>query len=286
MLTAVVIRSERLSDNYITLPLGPGTTQDSEGFRGLFLKDATGLGPVEADIHRTPRPNSPGVTYEGFAVGERNAVFTVGLDYDGNNGGTVQDIRRRLYQVLRPGDNVRVGLEFGTTAANLFFTGYVESMQPELFSADPSYQISLIAVDSYMEGAVVPERTGIFNDGTTNSEVIQYDGDAPVGMNLVLQARENGNSSVSVRNRTDSSWFTISPLPIRAWEKLIINSIAGQRTVFVTDSSDNFLYRPLDAIVEGSTWPTLSYGSNAFGLLSTNSNFRYWINHRPIYLGV
>lgn len=288
MLTAVVIRESPSASNRVVLPLGPGTYQDSEGYRGLFIKEVEGLGPVEAEIHRSRLVNISGASYEGHTIGERNVVLTIGMDYNGMNGGSIQDIRRRLYQLLRPGIDVRVGLEFGTTASNLFFSAYVESIEPILFSEDPEVQLSLISMDSYMEGSLSDPAEGIFNvDGSYNTLVLNYEGDVPAGYTITLTNDGSSSvSSISLRDRVRQTYFTVSPISFGVGHYLDIVSSPDRRTILHRDNSDSIVDRPFSNIHSASTWPMLHYGTNRIGVLDNAENISYSLYYRELYLGV
>lgn len=287
MLSAVVIRESPNSANRITLPIGPGTVADSQGYQGLMLKDAQGLTPVDAEIHSYPLPGLRGSFFEGASLGARNVVLRVGYDIHGNNGGTVQDIRRRLYQLIRPGETVRVGLEFGDTAQNLFFTAYVESVEPVLFSEDPEIQISLLSMDAYMEGSVVRNFNGIFNDGgSANDLIFANEGDAPAGGIIQLTALESA-TSVSIRDRfAGTQFFTMNNLDISVNERIRINTIPGQRVVEHRSSTGGLISRPFTSISAASTWPMFAPGNNRWGLLTSNPRMSYEVEYRELFMGV
>ena len=129
------------------------------------IKKIDGLGPVKADIQTATYGAINREYLTGKFYGKRNIVLTLGLNPDWATQ-TVEELRQLLYAYFTPTQQVE--LRFQSThlpEVNIF--GYVESMDPNIFSADPEIDVSIIHPDGVSElylGQVAGPRIDLATD--------------------------------------------------------------------------------------------------------------------------
>lgn len=108
---------------------------------GLLLQSVTGLGPAKADINTTDLVTSDGGIYNSARLENRNIVIKFLFT------GFIEDARDNTYKYFPIKHYVT--LIFETDRKRLQCSGYVESNEPDIFSAKESASISIICPDPY-----------------------------------------------------------------------------------------------------------------------------------------
>ncbi len=112
----------------------------------IQIRDISGLEPVKAEITTVPS-NLDGELLQHVKLGKRNIVFKFGLDPNWIDQ-TISSLRRMLYEKLPPKTFRK--FQFGSDDMEpVEIGGYVESIEPNMFSQDPEMQVSVICVNPY-----------------------------------------------------------------------------------------------------------------------------------------
>lgn len=147
---------------------------------GIIIKSISGLGPVKAELVTSKKASGDGVNYSQSNIGSRNLVFSLGLSEVGAK--TIEDVRRDVYDYFpinrktSPTDFI-----FSTDRGDRIISGYVESVEPEIFSKDPAMQVSVICVDPYFKDYPGNHSVTMPVSGTTT---LSYRGKEDTGITL------------------------------------------------------------------------------------------------------
>lgn len=115
---------------------------EDEPDHGLLLESITGLGPVKADINLMELVTTDGSIYNTARIGERNIVIKFIFTDD------IEATRHLTYKYFP--QKKWVDLIVKTDYRILMTRGYVESNEPEIFSANEGCSISLICPDPFL----------------------------------------------------------------------------------------------------------------------------------------
>lgn len=197
MLTQITVKNPEGSFDDLDLIFGEVT----EVFQ--ILK-ADGLGPVTAQLATAPYSSSDGEFFTNSFTGKRNIVLTLGVNPDWETN-DVASLRNLAYQYFMP--KRRLELEFFTThlVEDVGIVGYVESVEPNIFSKDPEIQVSIIcpdpdfvALESYeFEGTITLLATEILTE---------YIGTVPTGFTFQVDS--------TVGNVTYDGILTVNSAPL------------------------------------------------------------------------
>lgn len=235
----------------------------------LQIRNIEGLGPVEAEISSVPWGTIDGESYSGSSVGRRNIVLTVKPNPNWSTW-TYEKLRQLIYSYFMPRLRVRLIIETDEIDPVEIY-GYVETVEPAIFSRDGEIQISIIcpsphftAVDpTVVIGEIGHTLTVIDYDGTIeapfNLKVTRITGDSPT----FVEASFAGLTSRRQRVSTfidDTNYF-------------VSNSEPGNKYVRRVDSDTGVYTNLLPMIWSGSTWGTLQIGENQFKVWADTGSF-------------
>lgn len=117
--------------------------QDFSG-SGIAVTGADGIGPVKATMFMTEY----GYRYGGFFRGSRTGSRDMTLNLKPMLP-TVEEARNKIYKMLVIGDTVSV--RFITDTKDLVIRGYVEGVEPTIFSEDERVVVSVACPSPYWE---------------------------------------------------------------------------------------------------------------------------------------
>jgi hypothetical protein len=264
MLTMVTAQNDRLDT--LLLPL-----MDSSG--GYVVKDIQGLGPVKATLTSSPFAQSDGAQFQAARREPRNITMKLGIepDYVSNN---VASLRSRLYDFFMPKTPVTIGLYiddaiFATTDA------IVESCEPDIFTADPQVDISMICYDPDFYDLDETLVSGSTTNGTT-TQVIPYDGTQDVGVIFSITPVNNIAELTLYNTRPDGTVqiFDVYSEEFLAGNTITITSVPGKKSVMQTTAG--LTYSVLRSMSPISTWITLGRGDNLFRAYQTGATPHPW----------
>ncbi len=258
MLTNLEVYSPRSS--VPTLALGNnGPSTDAIQVRGI-----EGLGPVKASVNTTPLGSIDGESYMGSSVGKRNIVITFGLNPNWVDQ-TVSSLRQLLYAYFMPKQSIKLRF-MSSTMVTVDIEGYVEGVEPNIFSKDPEVQVSIICPKPDFVASSATVVVGTVGDGQVSTE-INYNGTTPTGFVLKIEsstAKPTFTGNIQVVNETPFTQVFSLDVTINAQQYFEMSSVAGAkyvRTVLIGDGSITNLLR---RIATNAVWPRLDPGLNGF----------------------
>lgn len=256
------------------LPLGGTLASDDP----IHIRDVQGLGPVKAEIATTPFATSDGELFQGSTVGKRNIVLTLGFNPDWEGDQTVSSLRQRLYAYLLPKAWTKLRF-FSDNLPVVDIEGYVESLEPNIFSQDPEIQCSVICPrpDFIDPDAVIIN--GTVDDGTAEN-VIDYIGTVPTGFELrvqrsVINPSYTGSLIITNKMPDDSlQIFEIDPVTIDTDKSFKLSTVKNAKRVGNVAVIDSEFTNLLANVLTG-VWPELRFGENLISV-EAEENDQLW----------
>ena len=206
----------------------------------FFIKDVTGLEPVDAEINSRGYGILDGDFYVGSRVGKRTIVISAALNTV-LGAGSVAQARDLFYGHLRPKFEATLRFEFSDRDPVTIF-GIVESNGHNRFVQDPELQVSFICPKpNFLEA--VQEVEGETGETDPTAVHAPYHGTAGGGWILEIEAFEetyNGDIFIERKVGPDGAYsimeFNDVNIPM-GW-KFHVNTHQGQKKVQNRDMSD------------------------------------------------
>lgn len=170
----------------------------------MMVTDVTGLEPVKAEFATTTLASLDGEVYQATHKGQRNVVMDIQLSSPDPSNYDISYLRQILYQYLWPGRLLDLRVEDDSLAEVAYVPVRIESLEPKLFTAEPTIQVSIIAFDPYFYSLVQSNFTG--NAGVILN--VPYTGTAPTGYTLEVTASRAVTSPIYFVNPYDGSIAT------------------------------------------------------------------------------
>lgn len=136
MVKSLTVRNYRNESAKIVL-------RDENPSHGMLISQIDGLGPPKANINLSNFAAKDGGLFNSSRVGERNIVIHLYL----SDAPTIEDARLNVYKYFPIQKRCRIRVETDRRKAQIY--GYVESVEPEIFSDLEGVQISIICPDAY-----------------------------------------------------------------------------------------------------------------------------------------
>lgn len=245
----------------------------------LQIRNITGLEPVDASINKSPLGSIDGESYTGSSVLSRNIVLTIRPNPDWNTW-SPEALRKLLYQYFMPKSQVQLIFESDDMDPVEIF-GYVESVDPNHFSNDPEFIVSIICPNPYL---VAVNSTVVIGQAVRPNGVfvpITYDGNISSGFRLKvtyvsggvpekigIQVGDPAISYINVDLPDDpdniNTYFEMSSIATRKFAQNV-HLISGVITNLLSKMN----------IEEGSEWPQLYPGVTDFAVI-TDSGVQDW----------
>lgn len=266
----------RTSDSSIlgTIPVGrPDLNQD------YFIKDIDGLGPTDASLAMSSFADYDGSVFHGGRLNQRIIVMKIGYspNYASNEG--IGALRKQAYTWFPP--KSRVGLFINDLdRPRVYVYGYVERIEPVIFSKDPEMQITLVCEESYFASPSM-----LTLNGTANTPVSLTDdiyGDAPSGFVLTMSPTANF-SRLDIRNGKDPN--IVIEYPFAAGDSIRVSTNPGSKYATVTRGG---VTTPLlDRLVDSTVQMFIGPPATSFNVVTSGSlAVNYTLAFRPKWLGV
>jgi Siphovirus-type tail component, C-terminal domain len=272
MLTKVSVQSP--SGGLLELPMTDITA-------GYVIRDIQGLDPVKATLTSSSFAQMDGAQLHNARREPRNILMKLGLEANYVST-TVAGLRSNLYRYMMPKTTVVLGFYvddvlFGTTEA------VVESMDNNMFSADPEVDFSFI---SYDPDFYAPDSTTFsgYTVSDTRTEIIDYDGTSDTGIIFSLQFPGPASEVVLHNSRPDQVTNTIDiDGSFLAGDILQIITIPGKKAVNTIRGGTtipSLYYRD-----QSSSWISLGQGENRFRAYYSGSPIPYTLEFTEKYGG-
>jgi hypothetical protein len=270
-----LIEARTLQGTLLSLPL-----DDISG--GYSVQKVTGLDPVKATIVSSAFANADGEQYQSARREKRNIVLTLGFETDYITN-SVRSLRKNLYEFFQT--KSYVGLRFyDDDGLTVNIAGRVESFDSDLFSEEPTVDISILCFDPDFVNVNSATFSGSTVASTTNT-VIQYDGDIETGLVLTLSVNRTLTEFTIYNTGEDS---IVRSLDIAAslvsGDVVVISTITGAKSVKLTRSgvTSSLLY----GMTTQSDWVEFAPGENHFRVYATGAAIPYSVTYSERYGGL
>lgn len=277
---------------------------------GFIIESVTGLGPGKANINTSEVSTNDGAIYNSARVPSRNIVISVKYMFKE----TIEEARQTSYKYFPLKRKVTLLIETDNRMAEI--EGYVESNDPDIFSQEEGSDISIICPNPFFYDALSTTETsfsGIMpafefpfsNESLTEpllefsviedvtDRVIDYKGDAEVGVTISIQARgeagditiynvDTAETMVVYNNLVES----LTGTGITDGDEIIICTVRGQKSAkLIREGKTTNI---LNCINRDADWFQLAKGPNTFAYdaVTGRNNLRVVITNRIIYEGI
>jgi hypothetical protein len=246
------------------LPLGGFMPSDDP----VQIFSITGLEPVRADIASTALASGRGEHYQGSTVGKRNIVMTLGFNPDWVEQ-TMATLRQKLYGYFMPESWCKLRF-FSDHMPTVDIEGYVESIDPNIFSADPEVQISVLChkPDFIEVDAII--YNGVVDDGTLELE-FDYQGTIDTGFELRVDrsvANPSYTGSLAIANMapTEAQIMELAGITVDTERYLKVTTVPNGKRIQSVSHTDGTAVNLLSKMSDDSVWPILKPGKNYFSV--------------------
>lgn len=277
---------------------------------GFIIEKVTGLGPGKANINTSEVSTNDGAIYNSARVPSRNIVISVKYLFKE----TIEEARQTSYKYFPLKRKVTLLIETDNRMAEI--EGYVESNEPDIFSQEEGSDISIICPNPFFYDALSTTETsfsGIVpafefpfsNESLTEpllefsviedvtDRVIDYKGDAEVGVTISIQARGEAGDITIYNVDTAETMVVYNNLVesltgsgIVDGDEIIICTVRGQKSAKLIRQGKTT--NILNCIGRDADWFQLAKGPNTFAYdaVTGRNNLRVVITNRIIYEGI
>lgn len=279
---------------------------------GFAVLGIDGLGPSKANINTSELSTTDGSLYNSARVTSRNIVLSLGFLFKP----TIEHVRQLSYKYFPIKKRIKLLIETDNRICETY--GYVESNEPNIFSNQEGTQISIICPDPYFYSSGPDgKNVAIFfvvdplfqfdfsNESITEdtiefgnimnlpSQTIYYEGDAEVGITIVMHALgavtnitiRNSNTLESMRFDTDRL-IALTGSGFGYGDTITISTVKGNK--YVTLLRDGNSINVLNCLDRDIDWFQLKKGDNVFVYEAETgfTNLEFKIENMKVYEGV
>jgi Phage tail protein len=279
-----MVRAYSSWQNADKILLDPAGREETDLFQ---IQDISGLGPVKAAVNTSPLGSLDGDVYVGSSVSFRNIVLSIKPNPDWDTW-SFEALRRLLYEYFTPKQQIRLVFETDEISPVEIF-GYVEHIEPMIFSKSGEVQISIICPYPYFTAIDPVVITGISTDAP---HVIDYNESIESGI-LVQVTYTSGASPTVIGIQLGDptvTYFRVNG-SVDANKYFLMSSVPGKKyvqnvSIASSPSAPGVITNLLSKIQAGSQWPTLKLGNNNFSIV-TNAGVQDWkLTYYPRYGGL
>jgi hypothetical protein len=256
----------------------------------IQIKKIDGLGPVTASVNTTQYGSVDGEFLNGTFTPKRNIVLTIGLNPDWANQ-TFEGLRQILYSYFMPESEVR--LRFTSThMATVEIVGYVESCEPDMFSKDPEYTVSIICPQPYFTAIAATAIQGQTQSFAAPTDVlVNYEGSVDVGF-IVDVTLPSGGTAFSgefrlVNNTPSTQINIVSPIAVSSTQFFRISTVQSSKYARQYPLPSGLPTNILSKVSSGSVWMGLRRRStNKIQILTATAGLNWTLSYYASYGGL
>lgn len=276
---------------------------------GIIVENVEGLGPPNTQINMIDLATSDGSVFSSARAEPRNLVLTLAPIAKP----LVEDSRHRIYYYFPFKKQVTVEVETDYRKAQV--TGYVETVEPNIFSDHETVQVSIVCPDPYFYEEEFNETifSGVrpmfefpfSNESLTENllnmgEIVEdkrvtlnYEGDSDAGILITIHALGKFqnliiyNVDTYERIEVDTKKVeTMTGRPIDIGDDIIISTYEGNR--YVKLLRDGKYTNIIGAIDKKADWFVLTAGPNTFTFTVSQGdiNVEITFTYRNAYGGI
>jgi hypothetical protein len=255
----------------------------------LQIRHIDGLGPVKADISSAPMALTRGVFFQGSSTGQRNIVLTLGLAPKFSEGQTLGTLRQQVYRYFMP--ELGATLKFYSpdiSDSSVHIDGFVESVEPNIFSQDPEMQVSLLCPrpDFISDEEIL---MGPFPASDYDTE-IEYVGSVSNGFNSVEihnpYSYYTGQIEVSSVNGTFNQDLKIQGAKIDPGRYVHFSTVPTRRRVQSISETTGVVTSIMGHVTKDSGWPELQPGTNIVKIMADSTGPEWTLSYFNRYGGL
>lgn len=282
---------------------------------GFLIKSITGLGPAKANVNTTEVATNDGSMFNSARLSQKNIVIDMVFVHS-VYGDTIEDMRQKSYKYFPLKKNLELVIE--TDNRYVRTKGYVESNEPNIFSAQEGTQISIICPDPYFYSAgedgnnvtvfysidpyfefpfsneSLTKPLLLFGEIQMKTEgVITYHGDSEIGVMIYIHAIGPA-SNINIYNTETREVMTINTAELEMLtgkgivvsDDIVINTSKGEKSITLV--REGVSYNILNCLDKNTDWFTLVKGNNIFAFTAESgvTNLQFRIENKVIYEGV
>lgn len=258
---------------------------------GYIVKDVEGLGPVKTSLVSSVFANADGEQYHSSRREARNLKIKLGLSPDYSLY-SVHHLRSQLYQYFAPKTELKLTFrlfdKFATSVLNqqldLDISGRVETLEPDLFTNDPSVDLSIMCFNPDL----VDPRAIIFKGTTTHNlteTLLDYEGSSETGVIFRLLPRRIV-PEFTIYHRTPSERLRTFHFTqqLTFLDELTVSSFYGNK--YATLKRDGVERSVLYSITPQSDWFEIYPGPNHIRVQAAGDPVPYEIEYFNRYGGL
>lgn len=255
----------------------------------VFIRDIDGLGPVKADIATTPFASGRGELYQGSTTPSRNIVMTLGFNPDWEGSQTMASLRQILYRYLMPQNWCKLRF-FSQELPDVDIEGYIESLNPNIFSQDPELQCSIICPNPDFIEVDVTTYNSIVDNGTLQM-VFDYEGSIDTGYELRVDhtldvVTYTGGLTITHTAFDEDQVFAINPVTIDGSKYFKLSTVRNAKRVSAVYTADQTFDNLLARLSGDSVWPVLRPGENVFKMAAAQTGMAWTMAYFNRYGGL
>lgn len=278
MLTRVDIQTDR--GNFLSLPI-------DDTSQGYILERIDGLDPVRATMVSTGFAQLDGEYYQSSRRGTRNIKIKIGLEPDYATT-TVSDLRHKLYNYFMPRSEVKLTF-YDSGSPHSYIKARVETFETELFTNEPTVDISLIAFSPDfidMDEVVLSGQTSSAYMSASATIVHDYEGTIPTGFIFSLSVNRSLSEFAIYNIQQDATIPTQFEMDyaFQSGDLVEVSTVPGDKYVMLTRAGikSSILY----SVRSYSNWLTIGPGANMVMVYATGAAIPYTITFTPRYGGL
>lgn len=253
---------------------------------GLLITEIEGLGPPKATINITDLVGTDGGLYNSSKVTNRNVVIHAYFTY----AKSIEEARLMTYKFFPI--NKKVTFHILTEKRYAAIDGYVESIEPDIFSELATCQISIICPDAFFRSGYgdsnirIAKTVPMFHfkywnevqkketimgkmKNTPFEEDIWYDGDTDTGFVMIIRFSDKV-MKMTIRNDTTGEYMYLDTDKsgfgwLSSGWILEISTIPGKKYIkYYREDGSSAVFNLLKMMSKESSWLHITKGENRF----------------------
>ena len=250
---------------------------------GFYIKSVDGLGPAKASINMLHIVSQDGGIFSNARADKRNIVLTLGA-YDISD---IESLRQKTYKYFSLKRKLKIKFELDNMTAYAY--GFVESNEPDIFSKQETFKISILCPFPYFYDAY---ENSITFSGDDEEHQLSYDGDVETGMKITINFQDSA-SGIKITQHgkyffaiNDTYLEKILPGGFKENDILKINTLVNEKSIILTrDGEEKNLLNALD---RNSKWFKIGKGNNTFKVEATEGleNMNITMSNPILYEGI
>ena len=242
---------------------------------GFVLVDVDGLDPVDASLSSSDFAQQDGAEFQSARRIPRNLLVKIGLEPQ-DSSQTVRGLRRSLYSFFMPKRNVSLRF-YDDDGLIVDISGWIESFKSQLFSKEPSVDISIMCFKPDLLEIEPVELEGETTDDATET-LVNYEGSVDTGILFTLNVdRTISELTFYLRGPDDIIRSMEIAIPMVSGDILEISTVPGNKYARLNHLGT--LTYVAYAVSPQSTWHMLSEGENYIRVYAEGDPIPYDISY-------